>query len=187
VVAKTYSDNPEMRNLEREINYLRDMLKMRGGKLPTDIELREKYKQLQHENDKLKEMVDQNMLERLKRENLTLKQQLQNQQNDVLSDSFINLKPPYKTLDHPRSEEPLHSVASQGNTAKFSKNNRKEETRSLAARTDDASSNQGSTYHRGTGFSMFPPVSKSGGKATSKILDRIMEIERAKQENRVRL
>jgi hypothetical protein len=54
VVARVYSDNPEMRTLEREINYLRDMLKMKGGHLPTDIELREKYKNLQQENEKLK-------------------------------------------------------------------------------------------------------------------------------------
>lgn len=37
VVAKIYSENPDMRNLEREISYLRDMLKMRGGNLPTDM------------------------------------------------------------------------------------------------------------------------------------------------------
>jgi len=71
----------------------------------------------------------------------------------------------------------MHSVASQSNTVKFNRNYRKDDTRSLAAKTDktdDASSNHGSTYQRGTGISMFPSLSKGGGKGTSKILDRIM-------------
>jgi hypothetical protein len=67
------------------------MLKMRGGQLPNDMELRDKYKMLQMENDKLKELVDQRALEKLKRENISLKQQLQNSRNDVLSDSYIRL------------------------------------------------------------------------------------------------
>lgn len=62
VVAKVYSENPEMRNLEREIAYLRDMLKMRGGNMPSDIELRERYKALQQENQRLKDAVDQDLV-----------------------------------------------------------------------------------------------------------------------------
>lgn len=57
VIARVYSDNPEMRNLEREVSYLRDMLKMKGGHVPTDMDLREKFKCLQQENSKLREMV----------------------------------------------------------------------------------------------------------------------------------
>jgi hypothetical protein len=38
------------------------MLKMRGGNMPTDIELRERYKALQLENQRLKEAVDQDLI-----------------------------------------------------------------------------------------------------------------------------
>jgi hypothetical protein len=74
-----------MRNLEREISYLRDMLKMRGGQMPTDVEIRNKYKMLQEENNKLKELVDMDLLGRLKKENTHLKQQLTYQSNDMVS------------------------------------------------------------------------------------------------------
>ena len=74
-----------MRNLEREISYLRDMLKMRGGQMPTDVEIRNKYKMLQRENNKLKELVDMDLLGRLKKENTHLKQQLTYQSNDMVS------------------------------------------------------------------------------------------------------
>lgn len=58
------------------------------------------------ENDKLKELVDQNAMEKLKRENITLKQQLQNSHNDILSDSFIRVqRPNYKTIDHLQNQE----------------------------------------------------------------------------------
>lgn len=100
------------------------MLKMRGGHLPTDIELREKYKHLQAENEKLKEIVDQGLMEKLKRENGQLKQQLQYQKTDALSDSFLQHGSHYRTLDHDESErapseQALHSISSTGNTHKL--------------------------------------------------------------------
>lgn len=63
---------------------------------------------------------------------------------------------------------------------------KRDDSRSLAARSDEASL-KGSTFQRGTGMSIFPSLNRTGVKGTSKILDRIMEIERAKQENRLRL
>jgi hypothetical protein len=48
----------------------------------------------------LKEIVDQGLLEKLKRENGQLKQQLQYQKTDALSDSFLQQGPHYRTLDH---------------------------------------------------------------------------------------
>ena len=65
---------------------------MRGGNLPSDIELRNKYKALQDENSKLKEMMDLDMLSKLKRENTHLRQQLTYQHNDILSDSQIRVR-----------------------------------------------------------------------------------------------
>lgn len=129
----------------------------------------------------------------MKKENIHLKQQLETQKNDVLSDSFLKMSPTqhYKTIDQSetypeRSEENIYSVSSQGNTRKIGL--RKEDIKSLGARTDEASSNQGSTYHRGTGVSMFPSLSKGKSiKSSSKILDRIMEIERVKQSNKLKL
>ena len=102
VVAKIFSDNPEMRNLQRQISYLRDMLKMRGGNLPSDLQLRNKYKVLQNENEKLKEMIDIDMLAKLKKENSHLRQQITFQSNDVLSDSKIRMRnvEQHRTIDH---------------------------------------------------------------------------------------
>jgi hypothetical protein len=121
----------------------------------------------------------------LKRENNNLKQQLQYQKNDALSDSFHQM-PNYKTLDCDsegnKSEQALQSISSTGNTNKFSKHNsqeagptRRDDSRSLAAKTDESSMKGGSTFQRGTGMSMFPSLNRGGGtKATSKILNRIM-------------
>jgi hypothetical protein len=164
------------------------MLKMRGAQFPTDIELRDRLKQLQNENQKLKEMVDQGIVEKLKRENVHLKQKILSQSNDVLSDSFIQQIPNFRTVeqDDAPSEQGLHSISSTGNTNKFPKSRReplsrkeeylrKEDSRSLAAKTDDASI-KGSTFQRGTGASIFPSLSRGGPKATNRILDRILEI-----------
>ena len=63
---------------------------------------------------------------------------------------------------------------SQGNTKKFDKYQKKEDNKSIAARTDDSSSNKGSTFRRATGNSIFPSLHKGGNKGTSKILDRIL-------------
>lgn len=66
------------------------------------------------ENDKLKELIDQKALEKLKRENITLKQQLQNSRNDILSDSFIRLqRPNYKTIDHLQNQKHNYSPSSE--------------------------------------------------------------------------
>lgn len=74
IVSKTFSDNPEMRNLEREINYLKDVLKFkRNGANHVDLDINEKLKKLQVENEKLKEMVDKDLIEKLQKENHTLK------------------------------------------------------------------------------------------------------------------
>lgn len=52
------------------------------------------------ENEKLKDIVDKGLLEKLKKENIQLKQQLTYQKNDVLlSDSFLQ-KMPSRTVDH---------------------------------------------------------------------------------------
>lgn len=51
------------------------------------------------ENEKLKEIVDRGLLEKLKKENVQLKQQLTYQKNDgLLSDSFLQKMP--RTVDH---------------------------------------------------------------------------------------
>lgn len=48
-----------MTKLEKEISYLKDILKIkRNGTSVIDSDLNEKYKRLQQENMKLKEMVD---------------------------------------------------------------------------------------------------------------------------------
>ena len=60
------------------------------------------------------------------------------------------------------------------------------DAKSLAARTEDSLSQNRSTFNRGTGIS-FPSVSKGGAKSSNKILERILEIERAKQVNKIRL
>jgi predicted nuclease with TOPRIM domain len=75
------------------------MLKMRGGVVPTDIEMRDRFKQLQQENQRLKEMVDQGLVEKLKKENVHLKQQILNRSNDALSDSFIQQLPHFRTVE----------------------------------------------------------------------------------------
>lgn len=68
VVSKTFSDNPEMRNLEREISYLKDILKFkRTGANIIDLDLNDRLKRLQTENDKLKEMIDRDLVEKLKK------------------------------------------------------------------------------------------------------------------------
>lgn len=120
------------------------------------------------------------------KENTHLRQQLTTQKNDALSDSFIKMTPPkahFKTVDPTETapaEDGLYSISSQGNTRKFGGRR--------GARTDEASSYQGSTQHRGTGFSLFPNLAKPpASRSSSKILDRIMEIERAKQVNKLKL
>jgi hypothetical protein len=97
------------------------------------------------------------------------------------------MQPPhYRTLDHDDSEhspsEQLHSISSTGNTNKMKPRGemKRDDSRSQAARSDEASI-KGSTFQRGTGMSIFPSLNRNGGKGTSKILDRIMEIEKAKQ------
>jgi|JI9StandDraft_2_1071091.scaffolds.fasta_scaffold582357_1 hypothetical protein len=134
-------------------------------------------------------------MSRLKRENTHLKQQLTFQSNDILSESQIRLKPnglntinQHDTINSDISEDLPH-VTSQGNTAKLNHkvHHKKEDTKSLAARTEDSLSQNRSTFQRGTGVSMFPSVHKGSGKGANKILERIMEIERTKQENKLRL
>jgi hypothetical protein len=167
------------------------MLKMKGGHLPTDIELREKYKSLQVENEKLKEIVDRGLMEKLKKENVQLKQQLHIHKNDLLSESFLLQKPNLRTVEHEESDyspsEQLNSISSTGNTNKFPKYskrenllnrrdegyNKKEDVSSLAAKTDDGSF-KGSTFQRGTGNSIFPSINRGGPRAATRILDRIL-------------
>ena len=104
------------------------------------------------------------------------------QKNDMLSDSFLKSHRNYKTIQENEkniekvgSEIAIHSILSQGNTKKFAKYSKNVDTKSLAERTDDSSSFQGSTFQRGTGGSIFPILHKSGSKkTTSKILDRIL-------------
>jgi hypothetical protein len=44
-------------------------------------------------------MVDQGLVEKLKKENVHLKQQILNKSNDVLSDSFIQQLPHFRTVE----------------------------------------------------------------------------------------
>ena len=111
------------------------------------------------------------MVDKLMRENNHLKRQLETQKNDVLSESFLKSgSHHYKTIDPTDTsppEEGMYSVSSQGNTRKFPPRR--------GARTDEASSHQGSTQHRGTGFSLFPALSRPTVTGSSnKIMDRIM-------------
>lgn len=117
-------------------------------------------------------------MNKLKRENTHLKQQITFHSNDVLSDSQIRIRPRgFNTIDQETinsDKEELPHIASQGNTAKIPKNNKKEDTKSLAARTEDSLSQNRSTFQRGTGISMFPTVHRAGGRGTNKILERIL-------------
>lgn len=57
------SDNPEMNKLEKEIAYLKDILKIkRNGAAVIDVDLNEKFKRLQQENHRLKELVDEELV-----------------------------------------------------------------------------------------------------------------------------
>ena len=126
-------------------------------------------------------MIDIDMLAKLKKENSHLRQQITFQSNDVLSDSKIRMRnvEQHRTIDHhhetitsEKSAELPH-IGSQGNTHKFMRNYKKEDTKSLAARTDDSVSQNRSTFNRGTGVS-FPHVSRGSNKGSNKILERIL-------------
>lgn len=119
-------------------------------------------------------------MSKLKRENTHLKQQITFHSNDVLSESQIRIRPRgFNTIDQETinsEKEELPHISSQGNTAKIPRNLKKEDTKSLAGRTEDSLSQNRSTFQRGTGISMFPSVNKPGGKGANKILERILEI-----------
>jgi hypothetical protein len=120
-------------------------------------------------------LVDIDLLSKLKKENSHLRQQLTFQSNDVLSDSQVRIRSmkgtieQHETINSDKSEE-LPQISSQANTAKIVRNGRKEDTKSLAARTEDSLSQNRSTYKRGTGISMFPTVGKGGPRGSNKIL-----------------
>jgi hypothetical protein len=57
-----------MNKLEKEISYLKDVLKMkRNGTSVIDVDLNDKYKRLQQENSRLKELVDEELVEKLRK------------------------------------------------------------------------------------------------------------------------
>lgn len=57
-----------MGKLEKEISYLKDVLKMkRNGTSVIDVDLNDKYKRLQQENNRLKELVDEELVEKLRK------------------------------------------------------------------------------------------------------------------------
>lgn len=96
IVNKIFNDNPEMRNLEKEIAYLKDVLKMKRTGVEVDVDMTDKMKKLQSENLKLKEMVNQELVEKLLRENTHLKRELDRKNNDNLMNSrskFITIDP----------------------------------------------------------------------------------------------
>ena len=66
---KVFNENPDMRNLEKEIAYLKDILKMKRTGVEVDVNLNDKMKKLKAENSKLKEMIDKELVDRLKQEN----------------------------------------------------------------------------------------------------------------------
>lgn len=85
-----------MRNLEKEIAYLKDVLKMKRTGVEVDVDMTDKMKKLQSENLKLKEMVNQELVEKLLRENTHLKRELDRKNNDNLMNSrskFITIDP----------------------------------------------------------------------------------------------
>lgn len=63
-------------------------------------------KKLQSENQKLKEMVDRDLVERLLRENTHLKRELDRKANDNLMDS----RSKFSTLDPTGNSEEIHSM-----------------------------------------------------------------------------
>lgn len=67
ITNKVLHENPEMRNLEREIAYLKDILKMKRTGVEIDVDITDKFKRLQNENQKLKEMVDKDLVEKLRK------------------------------------------------------------------------------------------------------------------------
>ena len=67
ITNKVLHENPEMRNLEREIAYLKDILKMKRTGVEIDVDITDKFKRLQSENQKLKEMVDKDLVEKLRK------------------------------------------------------------------------------------------------------------------------
>ena len=85
------------------------------------------------ENEKLKEIVDKGLLEKLKKENIQLKQQLTYQKNDgLLSDSFLQ-KMPSRTVEHDESDfspslKGMNTISSTGNTHKYQKAHKRDNT-----------------------------------------------------------
>lgn len=114
VINKVFHENPEMRNLEKEIAYLKDILKMKRTGVELDVNMAEKVKKLQTENRKLKEMVDRDLVERLTKENNILKRELDKKQNDeLLSHYYENSS---KTIeDMKEANSPFRERESVGN------------------------------------------------------------------------
>ena len=81
---KVFNENPDMRNLEKEIAYLKDILKMKRTGVEVDVNLNDKMKKLKAENSKLKEMIDKELVDRLKQENNFLRRELDRKQNDEI-------------------------------------------------------------------------------------------------------
>lgn len=79
---------------------------------------------------------------------------------------------PHDTINSEKSVD-MPQVASQSNTLKFARG-KKEDTKSLAGKTEDSLSQNRSTFKRGTGISMFPSLGKGGSRGPNKILERIL-------------
>ena len=51
-----------MRNLEKEVAYLKDLLKLKRNGIAVDVDASDKLKRLQSENDKLRQLVDRDLV-----------------------------------------------------------------------------------------------------------------------------
>lgn len=54
-----------MRNLEKEIAYLKDVLKMKRNGVQIDPNMADRVHKLQSENNKLKEMINHDLIKKL--------------------------------------------------------------------------------------------------------------------------
>ena len=69
---------------------------MKRTGVEVDVDMAEKMKKLQSQNSKLKEMVNQELVQRLLRENTHLKRELDKKANENLLDS----RSKFLTIDH---------------------------------------------------------------------------------------
>lgn len=66
VVAHRFSNNNDMLALEKEIVYLKDVLKLKRNGVNVPSEINAKLRHLQLENEKLKELIDEDIVHKLK-------------------------------------------------------------------------------------------------------------------------